>query len=83
MPRFIKSQANGNISERNKELRDAFYSLPGNIMITVQEEIQNELSWPYATFYSRMCGRRPVRNIEIPLLKKVFAKYGIEIFNNN
>jgi hypothetical protein len=83
MPRIIKSQVNDNISELNIELRDTFYSLPVSILRLVQEDLQAELSWPYSTFYVRMRGTRPVRAIEIPHIKKVFAKYGIQIFNNN
>jgi len=70
-----------NNMELNRELRDKYNNLPLRIHIEVRNDLCRELFWSPSTFYSRIQIRRRVREIEIPGIKKVFEKYGIEIFN--
>ena len=71
--------------EKNKidltqEFRDAYYKLPMNVHLDVKRDIIKETYWSESLFYSRVQVRRFIKEIEVPIIKRVFEKYGYEIF---
>lgn len=65
----------------NEELRNTYRSLPVKDYMNVRKELMEELGWAVNTFYARLNGRAKIRGLEVPIIKKVFEKYGYDIFN--
>lgn len=64
----------------SRELKDAYDRLPYNIRMKVRDELLEAVDWSQPLFYFRINGRRLIRKIEIPVIKGVFARYGVAIF---
>lgn len=77
----VKQRTNDATFELNRKLRDAYQSLPLSIYSQVRDELCKECYWSNVTFYSRINSVRPVKGIEIPVIIKVFEKYGVKVFS--
>lgn len=60
---------------------DAYDNLPSRHQITVRRELQKRLHWSHSTFYYKRSGESPLRENEIPIIKEVFQRYGINPWN--
>jgi len=76
---FMTKQENKNIN-LNREFNESYHNLPYEIVFQVKDDLLKDTGWSISTLYSRLCGRRALRHIEIPVIKRVFEKYGVEIF---
>lgn len=65
----------------NEQLKRAYNNLPVSIFSQVREELCKECYWGVGTFYARINSKRPVKELEIPIIIKVFEKYGVKVFN--
>jgi hypothetical protein len=74
------SEVNQNKLHLSIELRERYYDLPARIHIKVKRELMEECFWSESLFYNRIQGRRLVKPIEIQVIKRVFERYGFEIF---
>jgi len=66
----------------NKQLHEMYKSLPVRDYLKVRQELMEELGWSNNLFYARLNGRALIRGLEVPIIRKVFARYGYEIFND-
>lgn len=76
-----KQKTNDESFELNRKLKEAYYNLPLSIYAQVRDELCKECYWSNVTFYSRINSVRPVKGIEIPIIIKVFEKYGVKVFS--
>lgn len=68
------------LKRMTEEFREAYFELSVKNHIKVRNEICEKLYWKPSTFYSRLENQRPLKPIELQLVKDIFKNYGIEIF---
>lgn len=64
----------------SRELKTAYDNLPYSIRDEVKSVILEKTFWSESLFYHRLRGDRLIKPIEIAVIKKVFASYGVKIF---
>lgn len=64
----------------SEELREMYKSLPVKHYLQVRAELMDSCGWSYNTFYARLNGRGPIKALEVPIIRSVFAKYGYDIY---
>jgi len=62
-----------------KGFREAYDELPYKNRETVQVEIMKKLHISLSTFNNKKAGRTSTRQIEVPIIRSVFRKYGVEM----
>lgn len=63
-----------------EEFREMYKSLPVKYYLKVREELKEACGWSHYTFYARLNGRGPIKAGEVPIIRRVFAKYGYDIY---
>jgi hypothetical protein len=67
-----------NTAQEVKELKEALYKLPHNMIKSVKIEIIEQMGWCDATFIAKFYGARKLKKPERTILKMIFESYGIE-----
>jgi hypothetical protein len=66
--------------EFNRKLKEALGNIPVKFSTQLRRELCNECGWTYATLNTRMNSVRAIKKPEIPVIKRIFEKYGIDVF---
>lgn len=64
----------------SRELKTAYDNLPFSIRKKVKDELLEATDWSAALFYWRMNGKRLLKKPEITVIRNVFERYGVKIF---
>lgn len=66
--------------EMSRELKEAYDNLPYKLHLQAKKDLMEATYWSESLFYNRIQGRRIIKEIEIPVIRRVFEKYGVELF---
>jgi hypothetical protein len=64
----------------NALFKAAYNNLPRGIYLEVNKELRKQLEWSQSLLYMRLSGARTIKESEIPVIRMIFAKHGIDVF---
>ena len=66
--------------QRTDTFREAYNKIPRGIYLDVKDKLLSELGWSQSLLYMRLSGARSVQASELPVIRIIFARYGIDVF---
>ena len=60
--------------------REAYNKLPRGVYLDVRNQLMKDLGWSQSLLYMRLSGAKGILDPEVPVIKEIFTKYGIEVF---
>jgi hypothetical protein len=60
--------------------REAYNKLPRGVYLDVRNQLIRDLGWSQSLLYMRLSGAKGILEPELPVVRELFKKYGIEVF---
>jgi|WetSurSiteA1Bulk_404760.scaffolds.fasta_scaffold11317_3 hypothetical protein len=64
----------------NISFKAAYNNLPRGIYLDVNRELREQLKWSQSLLYMRLSGARTIKDAEVPIIRMIFEKHGINVF---